>query len=300
MDSRIPKKYRQKKNLGSYPYLSVVFSITLALLVIGLFGLLLVHANRLSDVIRENVEIQVYLNQSVNNNERVQLMRILGEKPYVSRQNDQPQISFISREEAAEKFIEETGEDFTEFLGDNPLRDAFLLKINAGYYKKDKLAELSDEIEGMRGVYEVTYVESLVDAINKNVTRLGLILGSFAVLLIIIVSVLIDNTIRLALFSQRFLIRSMQLVGATSGFIQKPFLRRSLLHGIAGGAITSALLAALLYYANLYIPELTRLQREEEIAIIFLATLIFGGLLGVLSTYRAVRKYLKMSLDDLY
>lgn len=300
MDSRVPKKYRKKKNLGSYPYLSVVFSITLALLVIGLFGLLLVHANRLSDVIRENVEIQVYLDRSVNNNERVQLMRILGEKPYVSQQNNQPQISFISREEAAEKFIEETGEDFTEFLGDNPLRDAFLLKINAEYYQQDKLAELSDEIEGMRGVYEVTYVESLVDAINENVTRLSLILGSFAVLLIIIVSVLIDNTIRLALFSQRFLIRSMQLVGATSGFIQRPFLRRSLLHGIAGGAITSALLAALLYYANLYIPELTRLQKEEEIAVIFLATLVFGGLLGVLSTYRAVRKYLKMSLDDLY
>src|SRR5699024_10257158 len=132
--------YKKKKKLGSYPYVSVVFSITLALFVIGLFGLLLLHANQLKELVRENVEVQVYLNKYITENQRIKINKTLASKDYVLVKDGTPQISYISKEEAAQQFIKETGEDFTNFLGENPLRDAFTVKIKATYHDKDKLS----------------------------------------------------------------------------------------------------------------------------------------------------------------
>ena len=293
-------RHKKKKKLGSYPYVSVVFSITLALFVIGLFGLLLLHANSLTRMIRENVTMQIFLNQTISESEKIQIQKTLAGKEYVAVMEDQPQITFISKEEAAEQFIEDTGEDFTQFLGENPLRDAYVININTDFQDTEALAKVKLDIERMNGVFEVTYVENMIRSINENLAKVSLVLLGFAVLLVIIVAVLINNTIRLALFSQRFLIRSMQLVGATAGFIQRPFLRRSFFHGISGGILASVLLLFVLQYMNQQIEDIEQLQNPASIFILMGLLLLVGGFIGFLSTYRAIKKYLKMSLDELY
>jgi len=293
-------KIRRKKKLGSYPYVSVVFSITLALFVIGLFGMLLIYANKLTQVIQENVEIQVFLNKTISTSDRLKIQKTLASKEYVDHPEGEEPVVFISKEEAATQFIEETGEDFSQFLGENPLRDAFVIHVKPEYYEPAELSKIKLDIERLSGVFEVAYVESLIDAINRNVTKISLVLVGFALLLVVIVAILINNTIRLALFSQRFLIRSMQLVGATASFIQRPFLTRSLLHGILGGIFAGGLLLAIMQYAQQQIKDLAQLQSIEELIILLASLLIIGGVMGFISTYRAVRKYLRMSLDQLY
>jgi cell division transport system permease protein len=294
------QKVRKKRKLGSYPFLSVTFSVTLALIVIGLFGLLAVHANKLTEIIKENIEIQVFLTKSISSSELSKVNLTLGSKPYVLKRDETPSIKLVTKEEAAKQFLEDTGEDFTEFLGDNPLRDLYVLKVAPGYHSTDSLSKIKTEIQSIRGVYEVTYVESLVESITKNLNKLGALLGGFALILLIVVVVLINNTIKLALFSQRFLIRSMQLVGATGRFIRRPFLVRSLSYGFLGGVIASALLMLILYYANQRIEDLDQLQDQQSLAFLFGGIVLMGMIVTYLSTYGAIKKYLKMSLDQLY
>ncbi|ELR68057.1 Cell division protein FtsX [Fulvivirga imtechensis AK7] len=291
---------RKKKKLGSYPYTSVIFSITLALFVIGLFGLLLLHTNKLTEVIKENIEIQVYLEKGITNNQRIQIQKTLSSKDYAALKNEEVQISFVSKEDAAKEFIEETGEDFTAFLGENPLRDAYILRIAPEFHDAAKLKSIKEEIEKINGVFEVVYVESLVESINENMAKIGIFLLGFAAILLIAVVILINNTIKLALFSQRFLIRSMQLVGAKASFIQKPFLLRASLHGVFAGLLASALLYLLMNFANKKIEDLAALQETDKILILFVSLLVLGALIGFSSTFRAINKYLKLSLDELY
>lgn len=293
-------KHRKKKTLGSYPYFSVVFSIFLSLFVIGLFGLLLIHTTALTAVIKDNIEVQIYLNKEVTDNQRIQIQKALSSKEYIAQKEDELQVSFISKEEAAEGFIEETGEDFTHFLGENPLRDAFIIKIGPEFQSKDQLNEIKKDIEELTGVFEAVYVESLVESINENLAKISAVLLGFAVILLLVVVMLINNTIKLALFSQRFLIRSMQLVGAKASFIQKPFLLRSALHGILAGIIASAGLYMLLNFANQRIENLASLQDLQVIALLFFILIALGALIGFSSTYRAINKYMKLSLDELY
>ncbi|MEQ8239833.1 MAG: permease-like cell division protein FtsX [Cyclobacteriaceae bacterium] len=294
------QKVRKKRKLGSYPFLSVTFSITLALIVIGLFGLLAVHANKLTNLIKENIEVQVFLNKNISSTELSKVNLTLGSKPYVLKKEGSPSIDLVTKEVAAKQFMEDTGEDFTEFLGDNPLRDLYVLRVGPGYHSADSLAKIKKELQTVRGVYEVTYVESLVESINKNLTKLGALLGGFALILVVVVVVLINNTIKLALFSQRFLIRSMQLVGATSSFIRRPFLIRSLGYGFIGGLFSSGLLMGILYYANKRIEDLDQLQDTESLIFVFVGLIFMGMIVTYLSTFGAMKKYLKMSLDQLY
>lgn len=296
---KVVKKHT-KKRLGSYPSVNVVFSITLALFVIGLFGVLFLHTNKLTTIIRENIEVQVYLNHNISESQKITIQQTLASKPYLLHKENEPQISFISKEEAAKIFMDETGEDFSKFLGDNPLRDAFTLKINETHYDQSKLAAIKNEIEELRGVFEVVYIESLINSINKNLTKISLLLIGFSAILLIVVVILINNTIKLALFSQRFLIRSMQLVGAKGNFIRKPFLYRSSLFGLLGGLFASGILFGLIQYANSKIEDLRQLQDINSMAILFGVLLLLGVIIGFFSTYRAINKYLKMSLDDLY
>lgn len=291
----------RKKKLGSYPTLLVVFSITLALIVVGLFGLLLLHAHKLSDVVRQNLEVQVYLERELPETELLRLQQDLGHLPAVAEKADgQPQIRFVSKEEGAQQLLQSTGEDYRQFLGDNPLRDAYALKVRPTYTDTLHLHQLEKAIQGQRGVFEVQYPQTLFTSINQNLTRLSLLLLGFAGVLLFVVVVLINNTIKLALFSQRFLIRSMQLVGATRFYIQRPFLRRATWQGLASGVLAGLALLALLQYAYLSIAELRLLRDDRLLAGLLLAVVGLGTGIGFLSSWRAVNKYLKMSLDDLY
>ena len=291
----------RKKKLGSYPTLLVVFSITLALIVVGLFGLLLLHAHKLSDVVRQNLEVQVYLERNLPETELLRLQQDLGQLPAVAEKPDgSPQIRFVSKEEGAQQLLQSTGEDYRQFLGDNPLRDAYVLKVRPTHTDTTRLHQLERSLQAQRGVFEVQYPQSLFTSINQNLTRLSLLLLGFAAVLLFVVVVLINNTIKLALFSQRFLIRSMQLVGATRFFIQQPFLRRATWQGLSSGVLASLALLALLQYAYLEIEPLRLLRDDRLLAVLLLAVIALGTGIGFLSSWRAVNKYLRMSLDDLY
>jgi cell division transport system permease protein len=294
------KNSGRKKKLGSYPHFTVVFSITISLFVIGLFAILFMHARKLSKVIQENIELHVYLNHNIDELTFDLLRSSLSYSPYVLKKNGQPQIVHISKEAAAKKFIEETGEDFTLILNENPLRESFVLKINPFYYEGHRLKDVAEGIERLNGVFEVDYPVNLINEINKNIRTISIVLISFSVLLLITTILLINNTIKLALYSQRFLIRSMQLVGARQGFIQRPFLWRATLQGFISGIIAVALLSIILQYAYNQVGELVKLREVENIFVLFALILLLGIVLGLFSSYRAVNKYMKMSLDQLY
>ena len=292
--------HTRKKKLGSYPTLLVVFSITLALVVIGLFGLLLVHAQKLSEVVRENLEVQVYLDRDLPETELLRLQQDLGQQAFVAERNGKPQIRFVSKEEGARQLLQSTGEDFRQFLGDNPLRDAYVLKIKPEFTDTMHLRQLNRSISTQRGVFEVQYPQDLFASINNNLTRVSLVLLGFAAVLVLVVVILINNTIKLALFSQRFLIRSMQLVGATRLFIQQPFLRRATWQGLASGVLAALLLVALLQYAYLEVEPLRLLRDDLRLGLLLLGVVGLGVVIGFFSSIRAVHKYLRMSLDELY
>ncbi|MDX2188923.1 MAG: permease-like cell division protein FtsX, partial [Bacteroidota bacterium] len=152
----------KRKVLGSYPFFSVIFSISMALLVIGIFGLLVIYANKISTILKENIEMHVYLDQNLGIAERNEVLKKFYGKEYVALKNDKKQIFFISKEEAAKKFIKETGEDFLKFLGENPLHDAYVVKVNYDFSDKNTLKLIKTELESIDGVFEVNYVENLV------------------------------------------------------------------------------------------------------------------------------------------
>lgn len=290
----------RKKKLGSYPTLLVVFSITLALTVIGLFGLLLLHAHKLSQQVRENLEVQVYLERNLPETELLRLQQDLEHQPYVAEHDGRPQVRFVSKEEGARQLLETTGEDFHNFLDDNPLRDAYALKIRPEYTDTMHLRLLGRSLGQQRGVFEVQYPKSLFTSINQNLERVSLLLLGFAAVLVLVVVILINNTIKLAMFSQRLLIRSMQLVGATRFFIQQPFLRRATWQGLASGFLAVLLLLSLLQYAYLEVAQLRLLRDDHLIGLLLLGVMGLGTAIGFFSSYWAVNKYLNVSLDDLY
>jgi cell division transport system permease protein len=291
---------RKKTKLGRFKFISVLFSTTLSLFIVGLFGVIVIQAKSLTRIIRENIEIQVFLDKNLTDSEKKSLQTTLESKPYISKKEGKPAIVFISQDEAAQSFLEDTGEDFKNFLTENPLRDSYTIAVAEEFQTAEKIKEIVEEINTIDGVFEVTYMADLVQSINQNLTKVALVLGGFILILIVTVVMLINNTIKLALFSQRFLIRSMQLVGATRGFIKKPFLIRAFLFGIIAGLIASALLFLIIEYTKANIDGFALLQDYMLLYYLFAGLVVIGGLLSLFSTLQAVNKYLNMSLDELY
>jgi cell division transport system permease protein len=289
----------RKKNLGGYPAAGVVTSITLALFVVGLFGLLLLYSGKLEQLVRQNIRMQVYLKSNVSETQRTEIKNKLLALKYVSKGDDEP-ITFVSKDQAAEKFIAETGEDFKNFLGENPLRDAYLVTIDPEYHSKEQMDAIRSEIQKMNGVYQVFYVEGLIDDVNDNVTKIAIVLIGLIIILVVAVAMLINNTLRIALFSQRFLIRSMQLVGAKKWFIQRPFLLRAAGYGILSGLIAAGIIWAITDYAQKKISDLKVLHDDKQFMMLIGGLLIVGVVIAVVSTYLSIRRYLRMSLEELY
>jgi cell division transport system permease protein len=293
------EKTTRKKKLGGYPAAGVVMSITLALLVIGLFAILVMYSQGLEALVRQNVRMQVYLKSNLTETQRLQIENTLLSQDYVSKQNGKG-VTYVSKDDAAKKFIAETGEDFTKFIGENPLRDAYLVSIDPSRHSKAEMEKIKASIQKMNGVFQVYYVEGLIESINDNVTRIGLILLGLITVLLITVVLLINNTLRLALFSQRFLIRSMQLVGATRWFIQRPFIIRSAGYGLLASLIASGLLWILTDYAQRKITDLILLHDQKQFLLLVLIMIVTGIVVSLLSTFLSIRRYLRMSLDELY
>jgi cell division transport system permease protein len=292
----MPKK---KKKIGSYPNAMIVMSLTAALFLIGFCGLLVIQSKKLVSIIRQNIEVRVFIEKAKAGQDSI--LTVLKSKPYVLNTPETPNpITYVSKEEAAKEFIEGTKEDFTAFLGENPLRDSYRVKIGEDYFEESKLQLIKKDIEKIKGVYEVVYQEDLADNINRNVTKIYAVLASFALIMLIIIVLLVNNTIKLAIYSQRFLIRSMQLVGATNGFIQRPYILRGAMQGTIGGVLAGGLLIGLQQLAVRNVEGLAMLQEYDKIVILVAVVLALGILIGIASTYQSLARYLRMALDDLY
>lgn len=289
---------RGKKKLGGYPAVAVVVSITLSLVVMGVLGILLLYSAELEQQIRKDVRVQVYLKSNLTETQRLQIENKLLSQDYVSK--DAGSVSFVSKEEAAKKLIQETGEDFEKLLGDNPLKEAYLVTINPEFHTVEQIGKIKEEIQAMNGVFQVYYVEDVIQAINTNVTTISIILLAMIVILLITVVLLINSTLRLAMFSQRSLIRSMQLVGAKNWFILRPFLARAFSYGLLAGVVAAGLLWGLSKYAQREFHDLALLHNQNNFISLLGILLIIGTVVAVISTLFSVRRYLRMSLDQLY
>ncbi|MBC7570003.1 MAG: ABC transporter permease [Spirosoma sp.] len=291
---------RKKKKVGMYPSGMILFSLTLALFLIGFCGMLAVQSKRLVTFIRENYEMRAFLDKDLSKAQSETLFKTLADEPFVLKTNGQPQITLVSKDEAAKEFVAETKEDFSKFLDENPLRDSYRIKLNEEYFEESKLATVKQDIEKIDGIFEVVYQENLVDSINRNITRIYMVMSAFALVLLVIIVVLMNNTIRLALHSQRMLIRSMQLVGATNSFITRPFLGRGIWQGFLAGIIAVMLLLTALQIAIRSLPELAAFQEYEKLVLLWGGLVGLGVVIGFLSTFQAVNRYLGLSLDDLH
>jgi cell division transport system permease protein len=274
-------------------YISTVISIALVLLMTGLLGLILVHAKNLSAYVKENIVLNVLI-EDVEEDVALKLQQKFDAEAYVLRS------VYISKDSAAAALSKDLGEDFVTFLGHNPLTPSIDLYLKAEYANTDSIRLFIQKITAEKAVQEVVYQESLIDMINKNIRIIGLVILGITALLLIIAVALINNTIRLAIYSQRFLIKSMQMVGATRSFIRKPFIGYGILHGLVGAIIAVLLLIGTIFLAQREIPELEMLKDWFEFSIIFVIILVLGILIAGISTYFAVTKYLRLRSNDLY
>ena len=273
-----------------------LMSITLVLFLLGVFALLMMHAHKLSNHLKENICFEIVLNSNVKEDNILRLQKELEALPAVKS------AEYITKEEAIRRLSEDLGEDFLQWLGneENPLLPSIDVRFNAAYANPDSLDVIEKQLLENKNIKEVYYQKSLVDLIDQNVSRIGMILMVVSLILLIIAITLIRNTIRISIYSKRFLVRSMQLVGATPAFIRKPFVRQGRLQGFFGALLADLLLLATLYGLTHRLPELTLVQDYRIIAIILVGIIVLGILLGGLSTRSALRKYLNADIDRLY
>ncbi|MDG5799345.1 permease-like cell division protein FtsX [Marinilabiliaceae bacterium ANBcel2] len=282
-----------KRKLRS-SYATTIISISLVLFLLGIIGFLYLNANRLSVYVKENLGFTVLINDNAREAEVMRLQRVLSAAPYVRT------AEYITKDKAAETLKEELGEDFIDFLGYNPLLSSIEVKLSHQWATPDSMARIEAQVTSFPEVREVYYQKNLVDAINENVKNITLVLVLFSALLLIIAVALINNTIRLSVYSKRFLIKTMQLVGATKGFIRKPFLVKSMLQGLAGATIAIVLLSGLIYGLNNELEGVIGFNNITDIALLFLMVIVAGILITFISTFFAVNKYLKLKSDQLY
>ena len=275
-------------------YLSAIISNSLVLFMLGILMLLLFNAKQLSNFVKENIGFSVILHDDVREVDASFLRKTLDASPFVRT------TEYISKEEAARELQNELGENFIGFLGYNPLSASIEVRLKADYANPDSIRVIEDELLSHRPVKEVFYQESLVNLINENVRKISAILLLFSALLYFIAIVLINNTIRLSVYSKRFLINTMKLVGATWSFIRKPFLIQGALHGLYASLLAVLLLCGVVYVIQNEFYEVINFTQVELLSVVFGLVVVMGIIINLLSTYLAVSKYLKLKADQLY
>jgi cell division transport system permease protein len=273
---------------------TTIISISLVLFMLGLLGLIVLHANKLSDYVKENIGFSVIIKEEVKETGILEFRKKLDLEPFVKS------TDYITKEKAAENLTKDLGEDFVDFLGYNPLLASIDIRLNAEYANNDSLIVLEKRLVANPIVKEVFYHKSLVELVNQNIRRISIIILAFTALLMLISIALINNTIRLSVYSKRFIIKSMLLVGATQRFVKKPFLLRSLLHGFISALIAIVLLGLVLYFSRQALPELVDLQDIDMFLSLFGIVTALGLIITGVSTLFAVRKFLRISNDKLY
>lgn len=282
-----------KKTLfGSY--FTTTLSISMILFLFGILGLLLINAQRLSDYMKENIGVTLILKDGTSEADIIRLQKSLEATNYIKS------TRFVDKESAALELKSELGEDFIDFLGYNPLLSSIDVTVYAGYANPDSLARVEKKLLVYPEIQEVYYQRSLVNQLNSNVQKISYIILAISLIMFIIFTALINNTIRLSVYSKRFLINTMQLVGATRSFIRGPFLAKSALHGIYGGLIACSMFLALFFIYQKELKSFAEFQNLTSLALLGGGIFILGILITVVSTYLAVNKFLRMKFDQLF
>lgn len=275
-------------------YLTLVISVSLVLFLLGILGLVIINARELSDYFRESLSFSVMLDDEAKEADIRMLQKDLDAKAYVKS------TQYVSKDEAAAKMKEDLGEDFINFLGDNPLPPSIDVYLYAGFTSPDSVAKIEKYVLEYPFVKEVYYQESLLFLINENVKKISLFLLVISTFLFLIALTIINNTIRLSIYSRRFIIRTMQLVGATRGFIRLPFLIQSAFHGLLAALIAMSLLMGFLYLIEKEFFMMFTFESTKLLLLLGVSIIITGVFINIISTFFSVNRYLSISEDKLY
>ncbi|MCX6244607.1 MAG: permease-like cell division protein FtsX [Bacteroidetes bacterium] len=290
--ARQEEKYYNRKIRTSH--FSTVVSITLVLFMLGLLGLLVLHAKKLSDYAKENIGFSIMIKEGVKEAGIMAFLKKLDTEEFVKS------TEYIPKEKAALELKKELGEDFIGFLGYNPLLPTIDLRLKAEYASLESVNSIEKKLLANPEVKEVFYQKDLLEMVNQNINRISLIILGFSAVLMIIAIALINNTIRLSVYSRRFIIRTMQLVGATRNFIRRPFIRNGIIDGLISAIVAIGGLMVVVYFILQEIPELIQMVDLKLYLILIVVVLLLGILISWFSTWLSVRKYLRMKTDELY
>ena len=285
-------KFQKRKLVSSY--ISVVISIALVLFLLGCLGLFVFNAKKVADHFKEQVVLTIYLNDNTKEVEVDQLKKRLLLADYTKN------IAYVSKEEAAEIMKAENGEDFMEYLGYNPLQNSIDVYLKADFVTNDIIDDITEELSEKEFIADLRYDKDLVFLMNNNVKKITFWVLVISALFTLIAVLLINSSIRLAVYSKRFIIKTMQMVGATKSFIRKPFVYKSVQLGIIGAIIALAAMAVVLYYLNQTFPELQLVKEPVLIAGIFIGIFVIGIVITWLSTFIATQRFLNLKTDQLY
>ncbi|MEJ2163268.1 MAG: permease-like cell division protein FtsX [Robiginitalea sp.] len=286
------ERYQKRKLISSY--FSVILSISLVLFLLGVLGLLVLNTNKLANHFKEEITLSVFLKDSAKEVEIGELQKNLVMADYTKS------AVFVSKEEAASEHSEDIGEDFLEFLGYNPLRNSIDVNLNAAFVSTIQVDSIAQDIETNSFVEEVSYDRPTLDLLTKNVRRVGFGILVASALFTLIAVLLINSSIRLSIYSKRFIIKTMQMVGATKAFIRRPFIWTNIKLGMIGAIIALFALAGLLVYLNRNFPQLGLLQDAQVLIVVFVGVFMAGVLISLVSTYFATQRFLNLRTDDLY
>jgi len=283
----------QKRRLRS-SYLSVIVSIALVLFLVGLLGLIVLKTNSITKHFKEKVAITVFLNDNAKDKDVETLQAELRKEEYAKT------VTYISKDEAAKIYSADIGENFLEFLGENPLKNAIDISLKSEFVTPEIMADIEKELVIRSIVSEVTYDKPLIELLSKNINRLSFWMLVFSALFTLIAVVLINGSIRLSVYSKRFTIKTMQMVGATKSFIRVPFILQSVKLGIIGALVSIVGLVAFISYLNINITELELFSDVNILGIVFAGIIGLGILITWLSTFFATQRFLNLRSDELY
>ncbi len=269
-------------------------SITLVLFFVGVMVFLMLNAREISNYVKENIGFSVIIEDNVKSVDVKRFQKLLESEDFTKS------TKYIDKETAAKDFKKEVGDDFVSFLGFNPLLASIDIKLNAKYANQDSISVIENKLKKFDIVHEVHYQKSLVSVVNNNVKKISMVLMGISTLMLLISFALIRNTIHLSIYSQRFLINTMQLVGATSAFIRKPFMGRSIIHGILAALLANSILMGTLFLANEHINNVVDILDYKLIAALFVVVVLVGILITLFCTFFAVNKYLRKDISELY
>ena len=290
-------KSKNKNNSVSYfdmQFITSSISTTLVLLLLGLVVFFVLAAHNLSIYVRENINFSVLISDDMKEADILKLQKRLDKEPFVK------QTEYISKKQALKEQTEAMGTDPEDFLGYNPFTASIEIKLHSDYANSDSIAKIEKLIKKNTNIQEVLYQRELIDLVNENIRNISLVLLTLAVVLTLISFALINNTIRLAIYSKRFLIHTMKLVGASWGFIRRPFLRRNIWSGVLAGIMADAILMGAAYWLVSYEPELIRVITPEVMLLVSGSVLVFGIIITFLCAYLSINKYLRMKASTLY